>query len=204
MNTRQLVKDYGTLYSEELGIKLRSCSPGEITKWFLASILFAARISENIAKNTYREFEKKGITTAARIVDVGWDDLVAILDSGGYVRYDFKTADKLLEVFGHLRKDYGGDLNELHVEAKDSVDLEERLKMLGKGIGEVTVSIFLREMRRCWKKVDPKPTPRVMEAMKRLGIRDLKGFAEKNSFDLARLETALVRWGRIIKTKKTR
>ncbi len=58
MNIKQIIQDYGTPYSEELGIDLKSCRPIEIMKWFLASILFAARINEGVAKNTYREFEK--------------------------------------------------------------------------------------------------------------------------------------------------
>jgi hypothetical protein len=39
------------LYSEELGIDLGKNDEGELFKWFLASILFGARISETIAKN---------------------------------------------------------------------------------------------------------------------------------------------------------
>jgi len=41
-------------YSEELGINLKSRKSEKIFKWFLASILYGARISETIAKNTYR------------------------------------------------------------------------------------------------------------------------------------------------------
>ncbi len=202
MDIRQLIQNYGTLYSAELGIDLKSCSSKEIVKWFLASILFAARISEEIAKNTYMNFEKAGITTAEKILNAGGDELVAILDAGGYVRYDFKTADKLLEVFGHLQQEFGGDLNKLHEKAKDPADLEEGLKKLGKGIGDVTVAIFLGEMRRCWVKADPKPTYRVLEAMKKLGITDLKDFSCRNSIDLVQLETALVRLGRELSRKK--
>ncbi|MBI5254008.1 MAG: hypothetical protein HY930_06415, partial [Euryarchaeota archaeon] len=135
----------------------------------------------------------RGITTAAKISGTSWDDLVAILDSGGYVRYDFKTADKLLEVFGNLQREYNGDLNRLHEKARDSADLEEKLKNLGKGIGDITVAIFLRDMRHHWKKANPKPTPPVLEAMKNLGIKDLKDFARKNNLNLVRLETALLR-----------
>jgi hypothetical protein len=40
------------LYSEELGIDLGKNDEGELFKWFLASILFGARISETIAKNS--------------------------------------------------------------------------------------------------------------------------------------------------------
>jgi hypothetical protein len=35
--------------------------------------------------------------TPKQILKTGWDDLVKILDEGGYTRYDFKTADRLLE-----------------------------------------------------------------------------------------------------------
>jgi hypothetical protein len=52
------------LYSEELGIKLNEKSDEEIFKWFLASILFGARISETIAKYTYRTFERYNVVTA--------------------------------------------------------------------------------------------------------------------------------------------
>lgn len=38
------------LYSEELGIDLKKNNDDELFKWFLASILFGARISETIAK----------------------------------------------------------------------------------------------------------------------------------------------------------
>jgi hypothetical protein len=42
------------LYSEELGISLWENDDGEIFKWFLASLLFGARISETIAEKTYK------------------------------------------------------------------------------------------------------------------------------------------------------
>ena len=51
--SRNLLKRFGQTYSEELGINLKAGKSSEIFKWFLASILFGARISEAIAKNTY-------------------------------------------------------------------------------------------------------------------------------------------------------
>ncbi len=171
----------GKPYSEELGIDFKSCQREEISKWFLASILFAARISENIAKKTYKEFEKRGITNAEKISGADWHDLVAILDSGGYARYDFKTADKLLEAFGNLQKRYNGDLNKLHQEARDS-----------------------RDMRYCWEKADPKSSLLVQQAMEKLGIEDLKDFANKKSVDIVRLEIALLRFGKKMRRRSSR
>ena len=43
-----------SLYVEDLGIDLKD--PSGRFKWFLASILFGARISEKIASNTYKSF----------------------------------------------------------------------------------------------------------------------------------------------------
>jgi len=50
-------------FSTSLGIDLASGDSEEIFKWFLASILFGARIGEKIAANTYREFARKGVVT---------------------------------------------------------------------------------------------------------------------------------------------
>ena len=131
--------------------------------------------------------------SAEAVVKAGWDGLVSILDAGGYTRYDFSTADKLLEVFGNLERLYGGDLNKLHQEAKGPEDLAFRLKALGKGIGDTTVSIFLRDMRPIWDKADPKPTPLVQMAMKKLKLKDLEVLAKSKGLDPVRLDTALLR-----------
>ena len=153
-----LVEELGETYSKSLGINLLSRSSDEIFKWFLASVLFGARISESIARKTYKEFEKRKVVSPRKIMDTGWDGLVRILDEGGYVRYDFKTATKLLEITANLAREYEGDLNVLHSKAKDAQHLEKRLINLGKGIGQVTVAIFLRELRGIWKNADPLPT----------------------------------------------
>jgi hypothetical protein len=162
------MKVIGGRFSSALGIDLSSGNQGEIFKWFLASILFGARISEAIVIRTYREFEGEGVLSPEIIVDKGWDGLVEILDRGGYVRYDFKTATKLLDVCRTMVKRYKGDLNILHSEALDPRDLEERLKALGKGIGDTTVNIFLREMRRIWGKAEPLPSDLVIMSAKKL------------------------------------
>lgn len=151
---RKLVKELGGTYASALGINLASMESDEVFKWFLASVLFGTRISEDIAMKTYKEFEKVGVLSPETILETGWHGLVDILDSGRYVRYDFKTATKLLEVSGALKEKYEGDLNRLHFFAKDEGDLEEKLHCLGKGIGPVTVNIFLRELRDLWEKAE--------------------------------------------------
>lgn len=205
-----LVQNLGERFSVRLGIDLSGSASTEIFKWFLASILFGARISESIVINTYREFEKEKILSAKKMSDAGWDRLVKVLDDGGYVRYDFKTATKLLEVMGTLEEQYGGDLNRVHREARDSSDLESRLKNLGKGIGDVTVNVFLRELRGTWEKADPQPAELVVLATKNLKLcqakkprneilNQLKSVWQKSSSEgktFVDFETALLRLGK--------
>ncbi len=193
MRLEEFVEAYGKPYSKMLGIDLPSKRSGELTKWFLASILYSKPIQERIATSTYKAFEASGVLTVEGILAAGWNRLVTILDEGGYVRYDFSTATKLLEVFGRLKKDYQSDLWRLYNASKDSVDLEKRLKALGKGIGDTTVAIFLRDMRSTWSKADPKPTPLVKMAMERLGIKSITELAQQRGLDPIGLETALLR-----------
>ena len=150
-----LVKSRGGRFASALGIDLAAPEAGERFKWFLAAVLYGTRISESLATRTWREFTARGVVTPERILATGWDGLVAILYAGGYVRYDYKTATKLLDVCHALTRDYGGSLDTLHAVAADPRDLENRLKALGKGIGDVTVSIFLRELRGIWNEADP-------------------------------------------------
>lgn len=196
MKLKGFVKQFGEPFSKVLEIDLESRKDEEIAKWFLASILYSKPIRESSATSTYKVFKERGVLTASKIVETGWEGLVYILDEGGYTRYDFSTAKRLLEIFGNLQNNYNGDLNHLHTSATDSRDLESRLKNLGKGIGDTTVAVFLRDMRGVWSKADPTPSPLVRLAMKKLKIEDLRKFAKANRLDIVRLETALLRLGR--------
>lgn len=203
----RLFNSLGGRFSAELGINLSRGEPREVFKWFLASKLMGARISTGIAIRTYKEFERHSVTTPERILKTGWDGLVEILDDGGYVRYDFSTATRLLEIAGSLKRNYGGDLNKLHQRARDEDELETLLKNLGKGIGDVTVNIFLRELRGIWEKARPVPSEMVILGARSLGLlKDdedlltaLQEFWEKNKVegrDFCDFEAALLRLGK--------
>jgi len=174
------------LYSEDLGIDLSE--PAGRFRWFLASILFGARISERIAVNTYRQFEMAAVDTAEAIIEAGWDRLVEILDSGGYVRYDFSTASKLLDIMNTLKQKYGS-LENLYHQAADAKDVESRLQEF-KGIGPMTVQIFLRELRGQWE-IQPAISKIAQSTARNLDI-DLGEFEGQR---LTRIETALVKLG---------
>ena len=196
MKLKDFVAVYGQPYSSMLGINLKSHRNEDTVKWFLAAILYSKPIRENSATRTYECFERHGVTTPRRIVAAGWDRLVSILDEGGYTRYDFSTADKLLEVFGNLQKKYGGELTRLYELSRDGAEVEERLKGLGKGIGDTTISIFLRDMKHIWRKAEPRATPLVATALKKLRIADPEEYAKKHRIDVVRLETALLRYSK--------
>ena len=95
------------LYAQQLGIDLASKREKEYFKWFLACLLFGKPIQQEVAKRTYEEFLKEGLITPDAIIEAGWDNLVAVLDRGHYVRYDFSTATKLLDACKTLKEQYG-------------------------------------------------------------------------------------------------
>lgn len=140
------------VYSEELDIDLATTADDELFKWFLASQLFGARISETIAKNTYRAFERHDLLTPARILAIEFEFLVdPVMREGGYVRYDYQRSDQIRRNAEALETRYGGSLTQLHEEAVDRVDLEARLDAFHR-VGAVTVNIFLRELRPFWER----------------------------------------------------
>jgi endonuclease III len=178
-------------FSAELGLRLERRREREIFLWFLAAVLYGARISGSIVARTHNEFVRRGIVTPEHILQTGWDGLVEILDAGGYTRYDFKTATKLLEVMGNLMRQYGGDLNNLHGAATGARDLEARLKGLGKGVGEVTIQIFLRELRDIWRNAQPR-----VSALALLAAEHLRLLKRPPQMGPASLRLLALHWGK--------
>lgn len=163
-------------YSEELGLDLTKKE--DRFKWFIASLLFAKRISADIAKRTFKEFVRRDLVSSHKILKAGWDTLVEALDSGGYVRYDFSTAINILETVKKLVNEYGGDIDKIHEDAKDPKDLEKRI-MEFRGFGPVAVNIFLRELRGIWEKADPRPSRLALKVADKLRISNVKEFESK-------------------------
>lgn len=132
------------IYAKDLDIDLASKQEAEYFKWFLACLLFGKPIQQEVAKGTYFEFVKEGLTNPDAILQAGWDKLVEVLDRGRYVRYDFSTATKLLEVSKELKEKYGTITNLLK-QSKTIDELSSRLQEF-KGVGPKTTEIFLRDM----------------------------------------------------------
>ena len=133
------------IYAKEQGIDLSSKQEAEYFKWFLACLLFGKPIQQEVAKRTYFEFVNDGLTNPDAIIQAGWDKLVEVLDKGHYVRFDYSTATKLLDVCRALKEKYG-TITDLLKQVQSTDELSSRLQEF-KGIGQKTAEIFLRDIR---------------------------------------------------------
>jgi len=137
------------LYSRDLGINLGFRRETEFFKWFLACLLFGKPIQQEVAKRAYLEFVREGLVTPDALLKAGWDRLVEVLDRGHYVRFDFSTATKLLEISRALKTRYGS-LTALFKQSNSAADLVRRLQEF-RGIGPTTTRIFLRDVKSIWR-----------------------------------------------------
>jgi hypothetical protein len=196
---RQVVDVLGGRFSAELGIDLDAASP-EVDRWFLASTLFGARIPASVAQRAYRVLAAAGVHTIADADRRSWEELVALLDAGGYARYDYRTATRLHALADALAQQHEGDIATL-VTITDARELEAALDALP-GWGPTTVGIFLRELRGIWRGADPPIDERALEAARHLRllgegstrvVRQLTELARSAHLDVRDLEAGLVR-----------
>lgn len=196
---RILVDALGGRFSTELGIDLDR-NPAQVERWFLAATLFGTRISVAIAERTYRALSAAGVHTITGAGERTWDELVALLDAGGYARYDFRTATRLHDLARALGERHGGRVLSLAV-ITDPRALERALDALP-GWGPTTVRIFLRELRGIWPGADPPLDERTLEAAAHLHLTAhnsaltaaaLAALASEAGVDARDLEAAFVR-----------
>ncbi len=135
-------------FARHLGINLASRREIELFKWFVACLLFGKPIQTEIAEETYHELVNAGLTSPQAIRAAGWDNLVELLDRAHYVRYDFSTATKLLEVSEELLRRYG-TVTKLLASARTPRELTKKMQEF-KHVGPVTARIFLRDIRPIW------------------------------------------------------
>jgi len=192
---RKIVATLGGRFSLELGIDLDR-DPEEVERWALAATLFGNRISTTVAMRTYRVFERAGVRTIEDAGGRGRGDLIALLDEGGYLRYDERAASRLLALAQVNADRYHGRLATLGEEVADSEELERALEALP-GWGPVTVEAFLRELRGVWPGADPPLDTRAATAARHLelpaGSHALSSLAAAANLDFRDLEAGLVR-----------
>ena len=192
---RHLVATLGGRFSLELGIDVGT-GADEIERWALAATLFGNRISTSVALRTYRVLERAGIRT---IADAGARDrkeLVALLDEGGYARYDERTASRLVALADTIANRYSGRLSMIGEQLVDADELQRILRALP-GWGPVTVHAFLRELRGVWPgatvPLDHRASAAAHHLRLPLELEALSSLAAVAHLDLTDLEAGLVR-----------
>lgn len=193
---QQLIASYGGRFSTELGIDIDR-GGRELDRWLLAATLFGNRISSSLAMRTYRVLARAGIETIDDVVGRTWDELVALLDEGGYVRYDFSMATRLQSLADAVRARPGGVEGLLRSARESGMDVRSVLDELP-GWGPSTVGLFLREVETDRQVVDT----RARDAAAHLGLvgaaakstaARLSMLAARSDLDPRDLEAALVR-----------
>lgn len=197
---RRLVDSVGGRYSSELGIDVDRGARA-VDRWFLAATLFGTRISAGIAIRTYRVLAQAGVHTIADTRARSWDELVALLDEGGYARYDFRTATRLHQLADAVAASGTHRISALAT-VTDVRQLEATLDALP-GWGPTTIRVFLRELRGTWPGARPPLDDRARWAAAHLGMRlpsgdgaaiaALERAAASTSLDVRDVECALVR-----------
>jgi endonuclease III len=190
-----LLDRHGRTYAAELNIALGKGTPSVTFRWLCASILLSARISSELALRAVRALGEQGWTTAEKMAAATWAQRTRTLNQAGYARYDESTARMLSDTAEMLLDRYGGDLRKLRAEAERDPGRERKLLMQCKGLGDVGVSIFFREVQVVWDELYPFADRRALQAAERLGLEDDAGALAKRvpKEEFARLMAALVR-----------
>ena len=192
---RRLLDRHGLSYCEELGIDIGRGTPSPLFRWLVASILFSARIGAGQALKAAAALGRAGWTTVDRMAASTWRERVAVLNAHGYARYDESTARMLGETVEMLTDRYGGDLRRLREAAQRDPAEERRLLKECKGLGDVGIDIFFREVQDAWDELHPFADRLALKCAARLGLPDraeaLAGLVPRK--DYVRLLAALVR-----------
>lgn len=196
-HTAKLLLDrYGRTFAEELSINVAANTPSDLFCLLITALLFSARIGHTIALKAARVLLQRVWTTPKKLACTTWEQRVAALDEGGYVRYDDRTSTMLGETADMLIQRYRGDLRKLREAAEEDPLRERELLKEFKGIGDVGVNIFFREAQLVWPELFPFADERVLASAKALGLPpDPKALAGlvRTRRDLVRLVSALVR-----------
>jgi hypothetical protein len=191
-----LLKLYGRTFAEDLGIDAETNQPAPLFCLLISALLFSTRISHNIASKSAHVLFERGWTTPERMAATTWEQRVQALDEGGYVRYDERTSTMLGETAQMLMDLYQGDLRKLRAAAKRDPVRERKLLDQFKGIGDVAVNIFFREVQLAWPEIFPFMDEKALAGANALGLpadsRKLAALTRSRQ-DFVRLVSALVR-----------
>jgi len=130
------------------------------------------------------------------MAEADWADRARTLTQAGYARYDEKTATLLGKTAQFLLGSHHGDLRRVRTRAERRPSQERLLLKACKGLGDVGVDIFFREMQAIWPELYPFADKKALQAADRLGLgNDAARLAEltDDTGGFVRLIAALVR-----------
>lgn len=192
---KKLLDKYGYLFSKEAGIKVEKGTPSELFKWLCASKLYSARISSEISTNAAKNLVRKKYSTPQKMKNSTWEERVKGLNEAHYTRYQERTSTFLGDTAEKVVNEFNGDIRKIREKAGKDPKKERKLLKEFKGIGDVGVDVFFREVQTSWKELYPFADKKALKAAKKIG---LPSDAEKLAMlvkekDFPRLLAALVR-----------
>jgi endonuclease III len=116
----------------------------DMFRWFLLCYLFGKPIRSDAAIATWRLFIEKKLDTPWAIMEASEHELVRVLNSGGYTRYQHVTARGLKVCMERLVSFYEGSLFLMLENSFDEDEFTKRLQELH-GVGPKVAEIFMRE-----------------------------------------------------------
>lgn len=190
-----LLDQKGTTFAAEAGINVERNTPSPLFRLLCLSLLQSARINSEIAMQAAKGLAKRRWTTADAMLDSTWKQRVAVLNDAGYARYQERTATMLEDTARLLADRWKGDLRKLRDEADRDPAAERKLLKEFKGLGDVGVDIFFREVQAAWDELYPFADRRALASAEKLGLggsaKDLTRHVTKKDF--VPLLAALVR-----------
>ncbi len=192
-----LLERHGKTYAKECGITLEGDggTPSPLFRMLCAAMLFSTRIRAGIAVAAARALAEQGWTTAQKLAESTWEERAKTLNESGYARYDERTASMLGETVQLLLDRYDSDLRKLRAEAGHDPAQERTLLKQFKGLGDVGVDIFFREVQAVWDELFPFVDKKAQQGADKLGLpgdpEKLAGLVDQADFP--RLVAALVR-----------
>src|ERR671937_2026178 len=196
---RALLERHGRTFAEELSIRLERGTPSQLFRLLVASILFSTRIGHGIAVEAAKALFRQGWTTPQKLGAATWAQRVRVLNRSGYARYDESTSRMLGEDCELLLERYRGDVRRLREEAGREPRRERALLKEFKGLGDVGVDVFFREVQVAWDELRPFADRRAPRSAQPLGLGGdapaLARLVGGDARDFSRLVAALVRVG---------
>ncbi len=192
----ELLRRYPKSHADRLRIDVAKNTPSPLYQWMIASLLFSARISVDLAHQAAKAlFNGEGWRTPRKMAATTWEQRVKVLNGSGYARYDESTSRYIGESTDLLLDRYKGDLRRLRDAADGDPERLRKLMSDFKGIADVGSDIFFREVQVAWDELYPFADRKSLAVADKLDLeanaRGLAGLVERQR-DLPRLLSALI------------